>query len=290
MPRPARPDEFTQINFIVNYFLIGCDPPSAAFFEFAQEPAQDLALFLLAPDLQDLGASLIDPGQGRKRRPPRHGRKRRRFPGLPDTSTMVGQRLNASVGIGQALRLTPLRWIFPLYNIYEGVSFTAAVLEGVTETTFEGILGVVTISNEECNEIDVLRRELTSVVIEGGAGPPIESIPLNNLIRNRGFMNTNRNCRNVDAKYDVAFSAVVEPTAPEEDWFTTLALGTSATDRRYVSDIKETPDKTTYDLSVTGSFEAGENCVWGLGSRKGFYRIISAQLLAWSTADWPWSM
>lgn len=290
MPRIPNPNEFSQINFITNYFLMGCSPPTAAFFEFAKEPAKDLAFLLLAPDLQDIGQEAIDPRKGRRRNPGRHGRKSRRFRGLPDTSALIGQRLNRSANIGAAIRLTPLRWILPLYNIYEGVAFSVAVLEGVTDIFYTGILGVVTIDDNECNDLDRFRRESDRVITAGGATPPIDSIRVDRLVNNKGFMQTNRTCMNVSDKYIVTFAVTLQAINPQDDYEVSVALGPSAFDRRYQSRVRATPDDRIITLDVAGEFEAGEQCIWGLGKKKGFFRILAANVLGYSVADWPWEM
>lgn len=290
MPRPPKPDEFQQINFITNYFLLGCGPPDAAFFEFAREPALDLAFLLFAPDLFDIGQELLDPNKGRRRKPARHGRKRPRLPGLPDTSSMIGGRLNQAANIGGAIRLTPLRWILPLYNIYEGVTFTVAVLEGVTNTAFEGILGVVTVDNNECNDLDLLRREVKFGGIAGGPGIGVKPVFVSDLIRNKGFFQDATFCRSGSERFEVVFSATVRATSAVPNWEVSLALGDKDGTILEQSKVRSTPDTTPITMDISATFEPGETCTWGLGDSTGFFEILEANVLAYSVAGWPWSM
>lgn len=289
MPRPSKPDEFAQINFITNFFLLGCSPPTAAFFEFAQEPAEDLAFLIFAPDLFDIAQEILDPSKGRRRKPARHGRKRPRAPGLPDTSAMIGGRLNRAANIGAAIRLTPLRWILPLYNIYEGVAFSVAVLEGVTDIFFTGILGVVEIDNNNCKDLDLMRRSLGIPQVDGGAGPPVTPIRLTTLDKNKGFQQTERTVRHDSKPFEVAFQARVKPRFVQPDFGMALAVRSQTTGEIYQSRYKDTPDDEIYDFDVSASFGPGETVEWGIGDRTGFWDIIEANVIAYSLADFPWN-
>jgi hypothetical protein len=289
MPRPANPDEFAQINFITNYYLLGCSPPTAAFFEFAREPTEDLAFLLFAPDLFDIGQEILDPSKGRRRKPARHGRKRPRFPGLPDTSAMIGGRLNRAANIGAAIRLTPLRWILPLWNIYEGVTFTVAVLEGVTDIFFTGILGVVTIDNNNCKDLDLLRRSRDTIQVIGGRGPPVLPINLPILDKNKGFMQTQSICRHTTKPYEVMFQARMKNRFGDPDYGMALALHNLTTGEIHESRYKEVPGTNIIDFDVSAQFGPNEVCSWGVGTRLGFFEVIEANVIAYSLADFPWN-
>jgi hypothetical protein len=288
MARPARPDEFQQINFITNFYLLGCNPPLAAIFEFAREPLQELAFFIFTPDLFDIAQETIAPTRGRRRKPARHGRKRKRGPGLPDTSAMIGGRLNKAARIGQATQLTPLRWMLPLFNIWEGTMFTVAVVEGLTNSFFEGVLGVVTIGEENCEELDICLREPLAFNTVGGAGPNIDIVPMNFLIRNQGFLTSPTSLQNLNNDYIVYFSLKYQARTGLKDKFYSLALGPDAVTRRYETSTRQAAEDQIITQSIGGQFYAGENCVWGMGRRRGFAYVIEGQLLAFNTAEIPW--
>lgn len=158
MPPPPRIGDLDKVNFVVNYFLQGCVPPFWLFIECAKEPAEDLLLLLLLPDLTDIVQAMFNPGGQRHRRPGRHGRKSGRGVGFPDTSDLVGERIRATVNPHNALDFGPTRKLFKLINVYEGVAFSAAVLEGVTDTAFGGLLGVLSTHPENCPTMGYFNR------------------------------------------------------------------------------------------------------------------------------------
>lgn len=288
MPRPAKPDSFSQINFVVNYALLGCTPPSALFVEFAKEPKNDLAALILLPDLQDIGQVIFEPKKERKRRPGRRGRKNRRRFNFPDTSDMIGTRARSILNPFDVIRLSPVRYLFPLINLYEGVTFTVALIEGFTGIFYEGLLGVITVDPFNCRELSRLKREQNSFQVAPGVGPPIWSVFLNDLVASQDFQSENAFCFLADKSYVAVFSCQVRSTSPRPGEGARAALGTSGNNIREQSSFISTEDGEWHTLDVSADFAAGETCVWGIGNRFGGHQVRNANILAYSTADFPW--
>ena len=288
MPRPPGLNPFQEINFITNYYLIGCTPDFWLFVEFAKEPAQDLLMLLLLPDLQDIGQEIFDPKKGRRRRPGRHGRKSRRRIGFPDTSSMIGQKVRGTINPANVVKYTPLRYVFPVVNIIEGVTFTAAVIEGVSSTLYSGHLGNISVDRNECKELDRIRRYDETPQTQGGSGPPLDPIILRKLDFVRNFQSNNSFIRHATKPYTVAFSMLVTPTQDLQNMHATIALGDGGTNVKYTGDNFTFQFGDVRRMTVSGDYEAGETCNFGFGDRFGFYRVLSAEILAYTTADFPW--
>jgi len=288
MPRPPKPDSFSQINFVVNYALLGCTPPTALFVEFAKEPKDDLAALILLPDLQDIGQGIFEPKKGRRRRPGRRGRKNRRRIPFPDTSDLIAQRVRARLNPFDIFRLSPVRYLFPLINLYEGVTFTVALVEGFTGIFYEGLLGVITVDPLNCRELARLKREQVNLLVAPGAGPPIWPINCNDLVAVQDFSTGPAFCTLADKDFVAVFSCQVQSTSPRPGEGCRAALGTSGNTFREQSSFIPTEDGEWHTLDVSADFSAGENCVWGIGNRFGGHRVRNANVLAYSTADFPW--
>jgi len=287
MPRPPKPDSFSQINFITNFFLVGCAPNDWAFIEFAQEPAQDLAWLILVPEPFDIGQEIFDPKKGRGRRPGRRGRKRRRTVAIPDAAEIIGQRVRGTINPGNIIKYSPVRYAFPLLNLVEGVAISVAVIEGLTGVFYEGLLGVIKIDRSNCKELDRIARSRDTVGTFGGAGPPIEAVGLPDVDFVRNFGSSDFSVINTDKDYTIAFSATLEATQDDHRYEASVALGTNSTTKRAQSSIVPMANRRAFTFDVAADFKAGEQAVWGIGDRFGFYRIREANILAYSTADFP---
>lgn len=150
MPTPPDVDDLDKINFITAYFWQGCAPPFWLFVEFAKEPAQDLLCILFLFDWQDILKDWLRPGTPRRRTPRRHGRKkRRRLPDL-DPNEYVGSKARRSVGEFPGLDLPGARAVFYVSDVADRVAISAAVLEGVTDIGYEGLLGILSFDPNNC--------------------------------------------------------------------------------------------------------------------------------------------
>lgn len=288
MPKPPNPSAFDQLNFIVNYYLIGCTPDFWLFIEFAKEPAEDLLLLLLLPDLEDIGQAIFEPKKGRKRKPGRHGRKKRRGIGIPDTSDIIGQKARGAINPADVFKYSPVRRVFPLYNLVEGVNFGAAVVEGVTDTFYQGHLGNISVNRNDCQELDRIQRSDDTPQVQGGSGPPLDPILLRDLDFVRNFGSGNMFIRHDTKPYTVSFNMVVQPTQEDPDNHASAALGSGGTQIKYQGNRNDFAGLETRTLRINGDYEAGEVCNFGFGERFGFYRVLSASILAYTTADFPW--
>lgn len=288
MPRPPAPNTFTQINFVVNYALMGCAPPFFLFIELAREPIKDLFLLFFLPDLEDIAQEIFQPSKGRRRNPARHGRKKGRGRGFPDPSVMIGQRARAFLNPFDAIKYSPVKYVFPILNAIEAVNFTAAVGEGLGDVFYEGILGVLRLNPENCEDFDLIERKSEFQPAQGGAGPPIDTFPLPQLVVNRGFFDSPFSTGRIGGPYTANISATVRPRIIQPENRVSLALGPDAGTIKAQSSVLSFVGQEWKTLDCTADFAIGEPCVWGLGERFGFYEIREASFLAYSTDNFPW--
>lgn len=289
MPRPPNPNSFTQINFVVNYALLGCTPPFWVFIECAKEPAKDLFLLLILPDPIDIGQAIFEPEKGRKRKPARHGRKKGRGVKFPDTSDMIGQRARGVLNPGDAIKYSPVRRLFPIINAVEAVGITTAVLEGLSQVGYDGVLGAFKLDPSDCLDLDFVQRESDFQKAQGGAGPPIDAFPLPQLIKNVGFVQSQLSVLNTDKPYTANISVTLRPNTFTPEDKVSVALGTDVFTKRAQSSVVTFNGQETKTIDVSADFEAGETCVWGLGERFGFFQIIEARFVAFSNNGFPWN-
>lgn len=290
MPRPPDIDDFGKLNFIANYFLHGCTPPMFLFLQCANEPIHDLSMLLLFPDFVDIGQAIFDPKGGRRRKPGRHGRKSGRGPGFPDTSDMVGQKARGILNPHNALNFGPVNKVFRIVNVLERVAFTAAILEGVTDIGYEGLLGVLTVDPNHCKEFSRLVRRAGSSGQQGGAGQPINPINLPIVDAAVGFGSWMTGCNLLYSSFVIHLRVVITPENFGAPITVEAALGVIGQGIREHSSRRTIQAGDVATLECSATFVPGENCEWGIGYRIGFYRIIEAEIVAFAKADipWPW--
>lgn len=290
MARPPDLDALGKLNFITNYFLAGCTPPVFLFCQFAKEPAMDLGLLFLLPDLTDIGQAVFDPKGGRKRKPGRHGRKRRRRIGLPDPSDLIGQRARGVLNPHNALKFGPVNFAFRLWNRYEAISFTAAVVEGLADTGFQGLLGVMSVDPDHCTEFLRLVKTDTDPEFAGGIGPPVTPIRVKDIEVNTGFTTSHYTCMSMLGDYTVHFTMTLAYHSSDGPGWVSIALGIVGGGGRVLSPVRDVQDGDVITLTVSRSYKAGQACEWGLGSLKGFFTCLSRQVVAFSNSGIPWPL
>lgn len=288
MARPPDIDALGKLNFITNYFIAGCEPPLWLFVEFAREPAKDLLLLFLLPDLTDIGQAIFDPQHGRRRKPGRHGRKKRRGPRFPDPSDAIGQRVRSVINPYNALKFGPVNWAFRIWNRFEAVSFTCAVIEGVADVGYEGILGILEHDPDHCTEFPRLVRNDDTPELAGGAGPPIWPVSVAHVETAIGFATTEYMCQAYDGPYVVHFAATLRSDQVDGQIEVSVALGLIGGGGRVTSGVAKLSYGETVSLTVSKDFEKGQSCEWGIGTRVGFATVLSRQVVAFGKADIPW--
>lgn len=289
MPRPPDIDDFAKINFIANYAMLGCRPPLDLFVEFAAEPANEVVLLFLLPDLVDIGQAIFDPQVGRRRKPGRHGRKKRLGGGIPDTSDMIGQNVRAAVNPGNYLKIGPFNYIFRIWNVYERAAFTAAVIEGFTDVGYEGLLGVITHDPTFCPDFARLVRKQVGTLVVGGAGPIPDPWGLAEEEVKVGFASTPFSAGLNQEPCVAAFNC----TLMNQNESMPIELEVGIWDNN--NEPLALSPKRTLEPGEETSFQlwchvpAGVNFTWGLGERVGFATALKADLLAFERAAVPWS-
>lgn len=290
MARPPNIEALGKLNFITNYFLAGCTPPFFLFCEFAREPAKDLLLLFLLPDLTDIGQAIFDPKAGRRRKPGRHGRKRRRGGGFPDPSDLIGQRVRSVVNPHNALQFGPVNFAFRIWNRYEAVAITAAIIEGLSDTAYQGILGVLDIKPDHCTEFARLVRNDDIPELQGAIGPPIWPVRVRDVVTNTGFTTSQYTCMAMNGPYIVHFTCTIRFDGADGVGQASLALGPIGGPIRATSRIARLNWGESVTLTVSAAFEAGEACEWGLADRNFFMTTLGREVVAFSKVGIPWPL
>lgn len=290
MPRPPNIDAIGKLNFITNYILHGCEPPSFLFIECAQEPAQDLLMLFLVPDFVDIGQAVFDPKAGRKRKPARHGRKKPGRRGFPDPSDVVGQRARGALNPHNALDFGPVNKAFRIWNKYEALAITVAVVEGVTDVGYSGLLGMLTIEPNRCEQFSRLVRRSNEPELGGAVGPPIWPIFAQVVEANQGFNSTTVTAMNQFQAFVIHLRMVVMNNSFEEYIECAAALGAVGGAIKGQSAVRTIAQGETVTLNCSADFEAFETCEWGLSERFGNALVISCEVVAFGKADIPWPL
>ena len=289
MPTPPKLQAFDDMRFITNYLLAGCGVPSWLFVEFSQEPAADLAMLILLPDYEDIAQEIFDPKKGRRRKPARHGRKRKRRIGFPSADDMIGQRLRARLNPGNVLNIGLFRRAFPILNIYEGINFTAAVVEGFTDVYFEGLWGVLQADPTFCTEFSRLMKHDDFRQVIGGVGPPLQPVNIDIVDMNTGFFHTRNACRDRHEPYICNFTAFVVNNRTDVVASGNLALQNTTTGEFHESAGFVLQPGEAKSLEVMGKFGANEWCAWGFSNMGGFIDVYDRQILAYENVALPWA-
>jgi hypothetical protein len=286
MPNQHDPSIWTSAKFITNYWIAGCDLQPWLIIDVNSEPQKDLVLLFIEPDLFDITQEVFDPKGGRNARPNRRGRKGRGKRGTLDPNTLIGRAIRGVVNPYNALKASPFRWFFPLLNLYEGVTFTAAVIDGLGDVGFEHLWGIIEAGPNDCLEIPILNRTEPNGAIIGGLNPPIAGVGLNTQIINTGFESFRFECR-TDQDYWVEFQGYAK-TQFGSDVKGELVLGTDVNTITATSgNFDLNPDQYQF-ISVSGYFEKDTYCVWGWHQNSnGFVRLNDCSMIAFGLDGLP---
>lgn len=287
MPKPPEFDFFTDMKFITNYILAGCDPPFDLLVEFSQEPAEDLLMLFLMPDLVDIGQAIFEPKGGRRRKPARHGRKRRRGKGMPDPSDMIGQRIRAVVNPHDVVTFGPLVKAFRIWNVYELFNITVAVIDGISDIGFESLWGILNADPSHCNNLNRLAAHEESQFSIGGVGPYFQPIGLTQLDFNKGFARTSYSCRLDTGNVKINLAATIRNERNDIRFKGCLALRNRSTGEHAESGRVDLGPNENARLEVNMFAEDPTWIDWGMTALDGFCDVYGAAVLAYDRHGIP---
>jgi hypothetical protein len=287
MPKPPNIDDLDKVNFIVNYALVGCAPPFWLFIDLAKEPAGELALLLLAPDIPDIVQTVLQPGGARGRDKGRHGRKspsqrqRRRPSRFPDTSELFGQKIRSVINPYDALDFAPTRFAFRLINITEGIAITAAVLGKLTDILFDPLYGIVTINPDFCREFSRISKTKSAPQLIGGGGSADRAFHIDHVEVNVGFVNQTLFTSTGTGDFNLAWRATVYNPGLEGD-VTVRGLVKNLTTGETFEGFGSTiaPFRAT-SINAHGNAKKGEELAWQIRLEYGFAEVTEAEVLAY---------
>lgn len=290
MPRPPDIDDFAKINFVTNALMAGCNAPAHLFFECAREPLGRLAMLFLLPDLMDIGQAIFDPKGGRRRKPGRHGRKSGRGPGFPDVSDMVGQRARGVLNPHNALSFGPVNKAFRIFNAYEGFAITVALLEGVTEVGYGGLLGVLTLDPNQCSDFGRLVKRKSAPEFGGGIGVGLDPIVIDVIEAQKEIGTWLYGCSHPSSSIHVNMVMRIRNNNFGRPASYACALGDAEGNVLVESNRQTLLPLETGEFTVEATFGANVAATWGVGHRTGFYDVMSAEIVAFEKQGipWPW--
>ena len=197
-----------QFRFVTPYFLLGCGSPQFLVVDLNRPAQYDLLALLLIPDIEDIVQDIFDPSGGRNSGPERRGRKRNRRTNRLSIDSLISRPIRQAVNPHNILGRTVARYIFPIWNLYEGVNFTFAIIDSVNDVLFENLLGVFEANQNECLELVRMVRKSTDNHVRGGVDDGIKPVPCQNLITQNG-MSSSAGFTTTEVQGTCAFSCAV---------------------------------------------------------------------------------
>lgn len=157
---PPVPGFINRVNFITSYFFQGCEAPFTLFCKFAAPPAGRAVAMLIGLDMGDIVKEFFRPAGLRSHR---HGRKgprgRKGLPELPDPNDAIakhipGQGVFAGRPVGDLTR-----WAFSISDNVDRVAWNLAIIDVVSDTVYQGLLGIISEDKENCPLVGRMGRE-----------------------------------------------------------------------------------------------------------------------------------
>lgn len=148
---PPIPGFLDRVNFITAFFWQGCEAPLTLFCQFAGPPAGRAVALIIGLDAEDIVKEFFRPAGLRSHR---HGRKgargRSKIPELPDPNEQIGKRIPGQKVIAGRPWGSPTFYAFEISDNLDRVDFNVAILDVVTDTTYQALLGILSVDNSNC--------------------------------------------------------------------------------------------------------------------------------------------
>lgn len=286
MPKPPEHENFFELKFITNYLLAGCAPPMDLILELSQEPLKDLGALLLIPDPLDIAQEMFAPRHGRRRKPGRHGRKRKWRPRLGDVDGLIGEYFHTTELSEAAMALPGARFAFRLLNFVEGINFGAALAEGVEDVAFETLWGVLEADHNQCLDFDRISRRADYNQIVGFPGPDHYPIGMPTLEFNHNFYNNPFYTAYAPTNWGIGVSARFKNVGEVYGAAGRLILNSSTRGVIAASQHIDLALNSDAMLSVSAVCEPGEDVGWYWAATGGRLECQRPRMLAYGEHGW----
>jgi hypothetical protein len=166
MPSPV-PPWLHRVQFIAFYAFNPCDAEMSLYVEMAKAPVGRLAAFILIPSVNEIVENFFQPRGLRSKRHGRKGRKggKKGVPIIPDVDDMVARRLPGYEAVMGRPIGSGTRWIINGINQVDRVVFPLVLVDQVTNTLFDTIIGVIESDKATCPNIGRMLRSKDSDII-----------------------------------------------------------------------------------------------------------------------------
>lgn len=282
MPKPPDHGIITELDFITNYLLLGCVPPTYLLVEFSRAPALDLLGLIVGVDTFDIAQSMFDPRKKRIRKSGRHGRKARRFNGIPDVNDLIGDKLSARGEMGRAISITPTRIAFEVLDQYERVAFTFAAIGGIEDLAFETLYGVLSVSPNECREFARLSKHASGDRFAFARYPNMDSIQIDVTDFNNRFGDGQFGTATATGPYRLSVQCYATNTSSTETVIGGLAIGPANNVIKDYGEQKTLPPGARGYFEVSCPGDQSEFLGWGWAGSGAMVLLDNIKVLAFT--------
>lgn len=286
MPKPPDIPDTEGFKFVTNYLLSGCTPPVDLIVEFSQEPAGDLLALFYEFSAWDIVQAMFEPKNQRRRRPARHGRKRRPSLGIPDPNDVVGSRLRNGYVVEAFEKLPGYRIAYRLNNAWEGINFAAAFIEGIEDLGYETLWGILDVYPEHCQEFPRLFKHNPNTVTYGGVFPDPGALRIDVVDENNGFFEAPFGTRHEGGAYAIALSALLNHDSQPEGSGGRLCIFDVHENILGQSQRVHIEEGEFRHLSVSCVVPDNRDVFWGWCDFYGFTRFIDLQIVCYGKSGW----
>lgn len=288
MPRPPSVSAFSEIEFVTQAYLLGCEFPTALFVELSKDDLKSLALLLFGLDGFDIAQAVFDPRKGRRRKPSRKGRKRNRGAAFPDVNDIIGGTVPADIDTGAVFRFGAGRYVFALLGAYEAVNFSVALVEGISDVGFNSLIGAFKLGQVDCGIFPAAMRTVpTQVGIFTGGGSPV-SFPISKLEFNSLMGTNNQSMICPTEEWECAITIEVTPStgiANASGYFFIEDAGGNIVAQSGVATVVQ---GETASLELVGNLSANQAAIWRFVTTLGKLDLVSGTCLGFSVDTIPW--
>tara|TARA_Y100001951_G_C11292471_1_gene273178 strand:- start:1523 stop:2398 length:876 start_codon:yes stop_codon:yes gene_type:complete len=286
MPIPPDHDSHFQIQYVTNQLLAGCTPPSHLIVQFAKEPGLDMGALFLPGNWQDIVQGMFAGKKGRGTNPARHGRKRGKLPGIPDVDERIGKRLGSAELAAAARKLPGFKLAFGLLNVVEGVNFSAAILDGLTETGFAAMTGFFEVQPDACKDFARFERDGVKGQIIGGTGGKLDPLFLIDQAYSNKFNDGYLGCTLNTGPFAASISATIHNDNPINNLKGSVVIVNNDTGEMDSSSQATIGPGETFFGQASLEARAGEQLSWFWKADEGHGKCLQSNAIGFGEVGW----